>query len=368
MTKPLAYRSPGMVTVIFIGALLVGCVGRVHTPYQANRQPIERAPTTTVDTRVFSYISGAAEPKQTHRSSNRRHYDRQELEFPTFARNGSPAVQLAATYYRSKLPTARKIAIVLPIWGSYRYPPRKTIDTLIKRSKGDMHVLAVHGEEPLFYWEQLRDAPTEEAFIQLARDMTGRVMDTVITIRQLLDWVEQQSEIDPQQIGLVGFSMSAIVAAIALGVDDRIASGVLMMGAAKPGHVFATCNGYPGEVRKAITNRFGWSTARYQQLFDELFATGDPLVFAHRYKSESILIIDGAFDGCMSREARDALWQATGRPEKVSFLSQHQWSFLSLTPLALNVAGKKIHDFLEQSLTAAEGQLACTSAQEREHC
>jgi dienelactone hydrolase len=361
MTEPFGYRSCKVTAaaILLASVLASGCVGQLRTPYQPPPQAAKPAPESGIDTNLFTYASGSA-PTEAQLPTGRRHYDSVNLEFPPLARNGAPAVQMSATYYRSTLPTARKLVIVLPIWGSYRYPPRKTVNTLLKRSKGDMHVLEVHGEDPLFFWDQLRDAPTEEAFTQLAGDMTGRVMDTVISIRQLLDWIEQQPEVDPQRIGLVGFSMGAIVAAIALGVDERIAGGVLMMGAGKPGHVFATCNSYPGEVRKAAMERFGWSLERYQQLFDELFAMGDPALFAHQYKPEALLIIDGAFDGCMSREARDALWQATGKPEKVSFLSQHQWSFLSLTPLALNVAGKKIHDFLEHTL-ATEERVACST-------
>lgn len=295
MIKPSASRAGRVATVVFVlaSALASGCVGHLHTPYRPQPEPAKPLSEAGFDTSLFAYAPGSA-PRQTRLASVRRHYHKVRLEFPPLARNGSPAVQLSATYHRSTLPTARKLVIVLPIWGSYRYPPRKTVNTLIKRSKGDMHVLEIHGEDPIFYWQQLRDAPTEAAFTQLAGDMTGRVTDTVISIRQLLDWIEQQAEVDPQQIGLVGFSLGSIVAAIALGVDERIAGAVLMMGAGKPGLVFATCNGYPGEVRKAAMQRFGWSVDRYQQLFDELFKMGDPEIFAHKYKPESLLIIDGA--------------------------------------------------------------------------
>ena len=250
--------------------------------------------------------------------------------------------------------------IVLPIWGSYLYPTRKVTRTLRRRSKGNMHVIEVLGAERLFFWDEMAAAPTEEAFVQIARDMTGRVMDTVIAIRQLLDWVQLQDEVDPDRIGLVGFSMGAIVAAMALGADQRFASGVLMMGAARPGEVFATCNGFPGEVRDAITERFGWSQPRYQALFEELFVPGDPASFVGRYDPARLLIMDGAFDDCMSRDARRDLWEATGRPERVVFLGRHKGAFLSLTPLAFNMAGKKIHAFLAESLQETY-KVACST-------
>ena len=224
-----------------------------------------------------------------------------------------------------------------------------------------MHIIEVLGQEPLFYWGEMAAAPTEEAFVELATQMTGRVLDMVIAIRQLLDWAKVQAEIDGSQIGVVGFSLAAIVAAIVLGVDDRFAAGVLMMGAAKPGEVLATCNGHPGKVRKAILDRFDWSRDRYQALFQELFTVGDPVGLTGRYRPERLLIIDSAFDNCMSRGARQALWEATGRPERIRYLGRHKSAFLALTPIMLNMAGKKIHAFMDQTLAGAHELPTCTS-------
>lgn len=348
----------GLVLLMIVW-VLQGCIGRLHTPFRPSAAtPVNTSPLP--GHHAFAYQPGPLEPKQTPLANVRRHYDKVRLEFPAVQGRGYPPVSLKAHYYRSKLPTARKLVIVLPIWGSYHYPARRVTQTLRRKSRGDIHVLEVLGEEQLFFWDEMAAAPTEEAFVQISRDMTGRVMDTVIAIRQLLDWAQLQYEVDPDQIGLVGFSMGAIVAAMALGADQRFAGGVLMMGAGKPGEVFATCNGFPGEVRAAITERFGWSQARYQALFEELFAPGDPANFVGRYQPERLLIMDGAFDDCMSRDARRALWETTGRPERLVFLGRHKGAFLSLTPLALNTAGKKIHAFLNKSL-AAEQQVACAT-------
>ncbi len=344
--------------------LLAGCIGRLHTPYDPSEsaEVVPAAPTSAPGEDVFAYVAEQSpQPRRTRLANVRRNYDKILLEFPAVAGRGQPPVSLTAHYYRSKDSAARKLVIVLPIWGSYRYPPQKVAKTLRRRSRGEIHVLEVLGTERLFFWDEMAAAPTEDAFIQIARDMTGRVMDTVIGIRQLVDWAAAQDEVDPDQIGLVGFSMGAIVAAMALGADDRFAAGVLMMGAAKPGEVFATCNGYPGEVRSAIRERFGWSQERYQGLFEELFAPGDPARFAGRYQPERLLIMDGAFDDCMSREARRSLWEITGRPERLVFLGRHKGAFLALTPLAFNMAGKKIHAFLSTTLGASQ-QLACVAA------
>lgn len=341
--------------------LLSGCIGVWHTPYRAGGPtPATDASPPPLD--VFAYERRELEPRRTPRIDVSRHYDKILLEFPPVDGAGKPPVRLSANYYVSRRAGARSLVVVLPIWGSHPYPSRKMARTLRRRSGGDLHVVEVLGREPLFYWDEMREAPTEDAFIELSEQMTGRVMDMVVAIRQLVDWAERQEEIDGDRIGIVGFSMGAIVAAIALGVDERFAGGALMMGAAKPGEVFATCNGDPGRVRKTVLERFGWSRERYQALFEELFAPGDPRRWSARYDPSRLLIIDGAFDGCMSRSARRALWEATGRPERLRFFTRHKWAFLALTPFTLNIAGKKIHSFMDETLDPPREQLACATA------
>ena len=347
-----------VIGVALVIGQLAGCIGRLHTPYQpgAAVQPV--ASHALPSDSAFDYERRERRPRMERLVNVKVNYDKYLLEFPPVVGQGQPAVSVKAHYFRSQETTARKLVIVLPIWGSYRYPPQKVAGTLRRKSKGDIHVLEILGDERLFFWDKMAAAPTEEAFVQISRDMTGRVMDMVVAIRQVLDWVTVQEEVDPEQIGLVGFSMGAIVAAMALGADERFAAGVLMMGAARPGEVFATCNGYPGEVREAIRARFGWSQERYQALFEELFAPGDPINFVGRYRPERLLIMDGAFDDCMSRDARRALWEITGRPERLVFLGRHKGAFLALTPLAFNMAGNKIHAFLSEKLDPA-AQVAC---------
>ena len=347
--------APGLLMVV---VFLAGCIGRLHTPYRPESTAMPLIADASTAVRAFDYPAAQPRPRMERLVNVKVNYDKYLLEFPPVMGRGSPPVRLKAHYFRSKEPTARKLVIVLPIWGSYRYPPQKVATTLRRRSKGDTHVLEVLGAERLFYWDEMAAAPTEDAFVQISRDMTGRVMDMVIAVRQLMDWAVAREEVDPDQVGLVGFSMGAIVASMVLGVDQRFAAGVLMMGAAKPGEVFATCNGYPGDVRESIQSRFGWSQERYQALFEELFSTGDPSNFVGRYRPERLLIMDGAFDDCMSREARRELWEITGRPERLVFLGRHKGAFLALTPLAFNMAGKKIHAFMSETLNASP-QVAC---------
>lgn len=336
---------------------LTGCVGMWRTSFDPEPDWPALEPLPPI-AEAFEYLPGVARPTVTGLPDTDRDYDKFLLEFPPVGRNGAPPIRLTAQYFRSKTAgPGAKTAIVLPIWGSYRYPSRKVSRTLRRRSRGAMHVIEVSGDEPLFLWEEMASAPTEEAFVEVAGQMTGRVEDMVIAIRELLDWA-RAGETD---VSVVGFSMSAIVAAIVIAVDDRFSRGVLMMGAGNPGKVFATCNGRVADVRDAVLDRFGWSRAQYMDLFQELFEAGDPSRYHGRYRPERLLIIDGVFDGCMAKDTRRALWEATGRQERIRIFGTHRWSFLSLTPFALNIAGKSIHDFIAAGPVVEPETLACTA-------
>src|SRR5690606_27156225 len=164
------------------------------------------------------------------------------------------------------------------------------------------------------------------------------------------DWAETRPEIDASRIGVVGFSMSALVTATLLGNDHRIGAAVLMMGSAEFAHVFATCAKRAGEVRRHVLVDHGWSLDQYREFFAELFDPADPVNYRGRYNPDDILMIDTRFDDCMPRRSRDALWEATGRPERVTLLYRHRPAFYSLPPLGLNFARRRIYRFLDAEL------------------
>ena len=100
--------------------------------------------------------------------------------------------------------------------------------------------------------------------------------------------------------------------------------------------------------------RFDWSIAQYQAIFDELFKPGDPEKFRGRYQPEKLLIVEASLDNCMSKSAREALWDATGEPARIKLLARHKMAFLSMTPIALNFTTRKIYDFLEEQLQISD--------------
>jgi hypothetical protein len=291
-------------------------------------------------------------------TSHTRHHDIVPLSFVSSGHNGHPENLVIGQYFRSREPGRKKLVIVMPIWGTSTYPPRKISTGYARHSGGDANVIWIHGDSPVFPWAELSHTPDEEAFVALARDNTERFRTAVVDIQRLVDWAITRDDIDPSRIAVVGFSMSALVTATVMANDSRIRAAVLMMGAANFAEVFSACGDRVAEVRTHVMHDFGWSLERYRDFFHELFDPADPMRFRGRYDPEKLLMIDARFDDCMPESARTNLWNVTGRPDRVTMMYRHRSSFYSLTPLGLNFSRRQIYRFLDRKLKPAANPAA----------
>jgi hypothetical protein len=283
-------------------------------------------------------------------TSQTRHHDILPLSFLSSGHNGHPQNMVIGQYFRSRTPGRKKLVVVMPIWGTSTYPPRKISYGYARRSGDDANVIWIHGDSPVFPWAELAHTPTEQAFVALARDNTERFRTAVVDMQRLVDWAVTRDEIDPKRIAFVGFSMSALVTATLMGNDSRIRAAVLMMGAANFADVFSSCGDRVRAVRTHVMRDFGWSLDRYRGFFHELFDPADPVRFRGRYDPEKLLMIDAMFDDCMPESARATLWDVTGHPDRITMMYRHRSSFYSLTPLGLNISRRQIYRFLDRKL------------------
>ena len=327
--------------------VLSGCIAHFHHDAPP---PIgyEYAPPQIADPNFRYEAAGPVEV--TGPIDGTRHHDVLRFSFPSSGRNGHPENIVEGQYFRSRAPEAKKLVVVMPIWGTSTYPPEKISEGYARHSRGDAHVIWIYGTAPLFPWTELSSVPTEDGFVAMARDSAERYRATVVDMRRLLDWVATREEIDAGRVAFVGFSMSVLVTATLLGNDARIAAGVLMMGAANFADVFASCGDRAGEVRSHVMRTFGWSLPEYRDFFQELFGPADPVRYPGRYDPDKILMIEAMFDDCMPESSRAALWELTGHPERITLLYRHRHAFYSLTPLGLNYSRRQIYQFLDEAL------------------
>ena len=106
-----------------------------------------------VDVPVTNHIQGKGESAL---------YEHRLLEIPSVGDNNQPDNLVTASYYRSIVPGSHPLVIVLPIWGTYTYPPRKMSKFVQNHAYGQAHVLHMHGERYFLDWDRLAEAPDEE--------------------------------------------------------------------------------------------------------------------------------------------------------------------------------------------------------------
>ncbi len=345
---------------------LSGCLSKLRVEYDGG-PPWPRGASAVPALHAYDYrpapIEPTLEPLRARRGAPYRVF---QLRLASAGDNGQTGRLFTARYYQSTGRGRKGLVVILPIWGSSTYPPRAALRELMKGpARGDLHYLLVQGERPLFDWGALRSAPDEEAFLRLIEQSRRRIETTVLDLRRVLDWTATRPEIDTRRVGIAGFSIGAIVGSLAMGVDTRFAAGVFVMGGGNLHEIFAACPGV-GPVRRPVLKRFGWTRATFQHKLAAPLDPVNPVRFAGRLDPRRVLIVDAKQDRCIPEGARSDLWNALGRPERISILAGHKFSFLSMTVLDLNSTTREIARFLDRRLAApppAEPQLISAAAQ-----
>jgi hypothetical protein len=368
-------RSRTYAIFLLLGLSLVGLISDANVAYALGDEQVASLSPTLSGTR-FRYQKAVVHPSNhIEKKLETKHYRVRRLVFPSIGENGQAGNVVTSLYYQSKLPGKKKFVIILPIWGSHTYPPRKMTQSLLKYSRGQMNVLRILGKDFLFDWEAMREATTEESLFAVIGRMVERVQTHVIDIRRTVDWAETQPDIDAQQIGLIGFSMGAVVASLIVANEPRIRASTLAMGGANPHKMFASCFGRAKETRDTIISRFGWTREIFEKklekpfsqiepanfavridpegvfIFDSnYFSPIDPANYAGRIDPEGVIIFDAKYDTCIPKSGRDVLWDAMGQPQRVTSPGGHKMAFLTMTPLGLNKMRRQIYKFLEATL------------------
>lgn len=337
-----ALRTAVSILAISLG----GCISHVHYPYAASADP-----TGYTAPGPFAVPSQPVHLQLHEEQRSTRYYQVQRFNFPATGVNGQRGNQVGGRYFRGTGAALRPAVIILPVWGISEYPSRKMARDLARRSKGRIDILLVESDGYLIDWPALRDAPTEARFSSLVQQSAVRVQNAVIDTRRMTSWLAAQPQIDQNNIAVIGFSLSAVVAALALQHEPVLGAGVVVMGGSDPAGIFANCGGRPGEVRAAITSRFNWTVEHYREVFLEAMHAGDAGRYAGRIADPSrVLLIEARYDDCMPRDSRQRLWQALGRPERISFGFRHRGTFYAMTPLGFNTLSRYAVKFLEARL------------------
>jgi len=356
-TSPIPFRQAGRQgkrtprSAAFIGALsaiasVAGCASYVHTPYLPADAPV-RSALVRVAAGEFDYMDHWPDPRHPIVEEG-RDYRVRSFAFASVGENGQEGNLVTGRYYQGKDPGPKPLVIVLPVWGVHSYPSETISAGLRERASGAVNVLQIIGEELLFDWPAVGESASEAAFYRTLDAMVARFVATVIDIRRIVDWAETRPEADPDRIALIGFSIGAVIASVALANEPRLAAGVLVMGGADPHAILTACGREIAETRERVLAQLDWSLERLEGVLEVRLAKINPACYADTVDPARVLIIEAGADSCVPQSARDRLWQAFGRPERIAYRYDHRTAFLAMTLLGGYDLQRQVYQFLDR--------------------
>ena len=176
-------------------------------------------------------------------------------------------------------------------------------------------------------------------------DMEDHFRQTVIEMRQALDWLETQEGVDPERIGTFAISLGAILSVILAAVEPRVKCSVLGLPAGHLAEVIMTSQDKAiRKRRKAYLEKNGWDEKRALQELKTVIRS-EPMLLAHRVDPKKTLMIVGVFDRVLGFSRSLDLWRELGRPPLIVLPTGHYTAYLATPYLKLTT-----YSFLSRKL------------------
>ena len=137
---------------------------------------------------------------------------------------------------------------------------------------------------------------------------------SVIRLRQAIDWLETQPEVDNRRMGAFGVSYGAILHAVLAAVEPRIRYHVLAMPAGPIPEVIMHCpDPMITKLLKKVHEKYGWSD---EKIFEDLKKSilTDPILLAPYIQKQKITYYTAIFDRVVGASRSLKLWKAMGKP------------------------------------------------------
>ncbi len=162
----------------------------------------------------------------------------------------------------------------------------------------------------------------------------GELRAYVVQSRQALDYLVTRPEVDPRRIATFGVSAGATISATLAGVDPRPVAHVFVLAGGPLADVLAESKEdrfvrYRAAVREALR----LSDADLRERLRRRIVT-DPVLLAPRVPRDEVLMFVAMRDTSIPTGYQLRLWEALGRPRRVTLPFGHKTSFVLLPGIA----------------------------------
>jgi len=150
----------------------------------------------------------------------------------------------------------------------------------------------------------------QEQLIKLMQDpnmFIASVQQAVMDVRKTARWIESQTQVDKNRIGLCGTSLGGFIAALAGGVDGNFHKIALILAGGDLSTVLTTNAKEVQEIKMQLSS-MNLTDEKISALFEPI----EPLTFANRLKNSRILMINGSLDTIVPPACSEKLAKATG--------------------------------------------------------
>ena len=171
------------------------------------------------------------------------------------------------------------------------------------------HFLAATGYASLIIDEYGHGERRNEGQSGSAVDGIHGFEQTVIDVRRGIDYLQTRSHISPHRIGVLGFSLGAILAADAMGIDWRLRSAVLISGGGDVAVILKHLSALSPQIRDRMSAT-DWGLAGI------LLAGIDPLTFASHVGARPVLMQNGDADTIVIPSCAKALYHKIAAGKK----------------------------------------------------
>jgi len=280
-----------------------------------------------------------------------RHY---QVDFPVVSANCYPGGEIArGEYFEPIKKDLRPLVILIHGWGNSVLPFKWMLPGLIRKGIAcfilylPFHPIRLPAEMK----SRLSELTPDEWF-------TGYQM-AVTDVRRIIDWAGQNGHTNNRQISIIGLSLGAFIASMAMGIDSRIKAGVFLVHGGNAGKMMQTNSVSRFDKRYRVPkNEYRENQRNYANYLMEVANKGfenvepaqrtyliDPLTYAPMLKGRPVLMINALWDEIIPREASLDFWKACGECDRVTFPATHA-SIWIWYPFIM----RKINRFLNSSL------------------
>lgn len=160
-------------------------------------------------------------------------------------------------------------------------------------------------------------------------DIEAHLRESIIQLRQVMDWLEQQDSVDREKLGSFAISMGALLTSVLAAVEPRVKASVLGLPAGRIAEILMASQ--DKAIRKRRENYLKENNLTREEAQDQLtdVIVSEPMTFAPAVEPGRVLMISGLFDRVLGLDRSLALWKRMGRPRLILLPTGHYTAALA---------------------------------------